>query len=157
MVTGGDETILGVRRDPVFGPIVVFGFGGIFVEALKDVTFRAAPSDEGEARAMIKEIAAFPVLTGLRGQPSADLDSLATALSRSTPSSSPAPLPIPGFPPATPTPLAPAHPAWAWPIAGRISPLPNSAYCGRGATKIPLSCRRVGCYVVRVSGRERPS
>ena len=82
MVTGGVETILGVQRDPVFGPIVMFGLGGIFVEALKDVTFRAAPFDEAEARAMIREIAAFPVLTGLRGQPPADLDALAAALSR---------------------------------------------------------------------------
>ena len=69
MVTGGVETILGVQRDPVFGPIVMFGLGGIFVEALKDVTFRAAPFDQAEAHAMIEEIAAFPVLTGLRGQP----------------------------------------------------------------------------------------
>ena len=82
MVTGGVETILGVQRDPVFGPIVMFGLGGLFVEALKDVTFRAAPFDEIEARAMIESIVAFPVLTGLRGQPPADLDALAAALSR---------------------------------------------------------------------------
>ena len=82
MVSGGVETILGVQRDPVFGPIVMFGLGGIFVEALKDITFRAAPFDETEARAMIEEIAAYPVLTGLRGQPPADLDALAAALSR---------------------------------------------------------------------------
>ena len=82
MVMGGVETILGVQRDPMFGPIVMFGLGGIFVEALKDVTFRAAPFDEGEARAMIEEIAALPVPTGLRGQPPVDLDALATALSR---------------------------------------------------------------------------
>ena len=82
MVSGGVETILGVQRDPVFGPIVMFGLGGIFVEALKDITFRAAPIDDAEARAMIEEIAAYPVLTGLRGQPPADLDALAAALSR---------------------------------------------------------------------------
>ena len=82
MVSGGVETILGVQRDPVFGPIVMFGLGGIFVEALEDVTFRAAPFDEAEARAMVEEIAAYPVLTGLRGQPPADLDALAAALSR---------------------------------------------------------------------------
>ena len=82
MVKGGVETILGVQRDPVFGPVVMFGLGGIFVEALKDVTFRAAPFDKAEARAMIEEIAAFPVLTGLRGQPPADLAALAAALSR---------------------------------------------------------------------------
>ena len=82
MVTGGVETILGVQRDPVFRPIVMFGLGGIFVEALKDVTFRAAPFDEAEARAMIESVAAYPLLTGLRGQPPADLDALAAALSR---------------------------------------------------------------------------
>ena len=82
MVTGGVETILGVQRDPVFGPIVMFGLGGIFVEALKDVTFRAAPFDEAEARVMIESVAAYPLLTGLRGQPPADLDALAAALSR---------------------------------------------------------------------------
>ena len=72
MITGGVETILGVKRDPVFGPIVMFGLGGIFVETLKDVTFRAAPFDEAEARAMIESVAAYPLLTGLRGQPPAD-------------------------------------------------------------------------------------
>lgn len=82
MVTGGVETILGVQRDPVFGPLVMFGLGGIFVEALKDVAFRAAPFDEAEARAMIGEVAAYPLLTGLRGRPPADLAALAAALSR---------------------------------------------------------------------------
>ena len=82
MAAGGVETILGVQRDPVFGPIVMFGLGGIFVEALKDVTFRAAPFDEAEARAMIESVAAYPLLTGLRGRPPADLGALATALSR---------------------------------------------------------------------------
>ena len=82
MVSGGVETILGVQRDPVFGPIVMFGLGGIFVEVLKDVTFRAAPFDEAEARSMIESIAAYPVLTGLRGQPPSDLSALAAALSR---------------------------------------------------------------------------
>ena len=82
MAAGGVETILGAQRDPVFGPIVMFGLGGIFVEALKDVTFRAAPFDEAEARAMIESVAAYPLLTGLRGQPPADLGALAAALSR---------------------------------------------------------------------------
>ena len=82
MVSGGVETILGVQRDPVFGPIVMFGLGGIFVEALRDVTFRAAPFDEAEAHAMIRSIIGWPVLTGLRGRPACDLDALAAALSR---------------------------------------------------------------------------
>ena len=82
MVSGGVETILGVQLAPVFRPIVMFGLGGIFVEALEDVTFSAAPFDKAEARAMSEEITAFPILTGLRGQPPADLDALASALSR---------------------------------------------------------------------------
>ena len=77
MVTGGVETILGVQRDPVFGFIVMFGLGGIFVEALKDLTVRAAPFDEAEARTMIESVAAYPLLTGLRSQPPADLGALA--------------------------------------------------------------------------------
>jgi acyl-CoA synthetase (NDP forming) len=80
-MTNAVETILGVHRDPVFGPVVMFGLGGIFVEALKDVVFRVAPFDRDEAHRMIKEIRAYPVLEGLRGAPPADLEALATALS----------------------------------------------------------------------------
>jgi acetate---CoA ligase (ADP-forming) len=80
MVKGGVETILGAQWDPVFGPVVMLGLGGIFVEALKDVTFRLAPVDEAEARRMIGELRALPVLRGVRGQPPADLDALASAL-----------------------------------------------------------------------------
>jgi acetate---CoA ligase (ADP-forming) len=82
MVSGGVEMILGVQRDPVFGPVVMLGLGGIFVEALKDVTFRAAPFDEAEARRMIEELKALPVLKGVRGQKPADLEALARAVSR---------------------------------------------------------------------------
>lgn len=81
MLSGGVETILGVQRDPVFGPLVMFGLGGVFVESLKDVTFRVAPFGVEEAHRMIREINAYPILTGLRGQPPSDLDSLAEALS----------------------------------------------------------------------------
>ena len=80
MVTGGVETILGAQWDPVFGPVVMLGLGGIFVEALKDVTFRLAPFDEDEARRMIAELRARPVLEGARGRPPADLAALARAL-----------------------------------------------------------------------------
>ena len=82
MVKGGVETILGVSRDPVFGPVVMFGLGGIFVEVLKDVTFRIAPFGVDEAHAMIREIKAYPILEGVRGAPPADLDALAEALAR---------------------------------------------------------------------------
>jgi succinyl-CoA synthetase beta subunit len=82
MVSGIAETILGVRRDPVFGPIVMFGLGGVFVEVFKDVTFRPAPFGPDEARAMIAEIKGFPLLTGVRGRPAADLSALTDALVR---------------------------------------------------------------------------
>ena len=80
MIKDGVETVLGVHRDPVFGPVVMFGLGGIFVEALGDVVFRAAPFDLDEAHRMIREIRAFKVLEGVRGRPPADLDALAAAL-----------------------------------------------------------------------------
>jgi len=82
MAAGGLETIIGVHRDPVFGPVVMFGLGGVFVELLKDVTFRVAPFGIEEAHRMIREIRGFPILEGARGQPPADLDALAGALSR---------------------------------------------------------------------------
>ncbi len=82
MVAGGVETILGVQRDPLFGPAVMFGLGGLFVEALDDVVFRLAPFGLDEARRMIREIKGFKLLQGLRGAPPADLDALAEALAR---------------------------------------------------------------------------
>lgn len=80
MIKGGVECILGVQRDPVFGPVVMFGLGGVMVEALKDVSFRVAPIDESEARAMVDEIRARRVLDGMRGAPPADVDALARAI-----------------------------------------------------------------------------
>ena len=82
MAKKGVETILGVHRDPVFGPVVMFGLGGVFVEAFKDVAFRIAPFGVAEARAMINEVKGRILLTGLRGQPPADEDALADAISR---------------------------------------------------------------------------
>ena len=67
--------------DPSFGPVVMFGLGGIFVEVLKDVTFRAAPFDIAEAHRMIREIRGYPMLEGVRGAPPADIDALADLLS----------------------------------------------------------------------------
>jgi acyl-CoA synthetase (NDP forming) len=80
MVKGGVECILGVQRDPVFGPVVMFGLGGILVEALRDVSFRLAPFGKAEAHRMIDSIKARAVLDGWRGAPAADVETLADAL-----------------------------------------------------------------------------
>ena len=82
MVKGGVECILGVQSDPVFGPVVMVGLGGILVEAMRDVSFRVAPIDAAEARAMVHEIRARRVLDGMRGAPAADVDALAEAIAR---------------------------------------------------------------------------
>src|SRR3954449_1017507 len=82
MVKGGVEMILGVQNDPVFGPVVLLGLGGIFVEVLRDVTFRIAPFGVEEAHRMIGELRGRAMLEGARGQPPCDLDALAQALSK---------------------------------------------------------------------------
>jgi acyl-CoA synthetase (NDP forming) len=76
----GIETVIGVKRDAVFGPVVMFGLGGVYVEVLKDVTVRLAPVDHPMAIEMIRTIRGFPLLTGARGRPPVDLDALADAL-----------------------------------------------------------------------------
>jgi acetate---CoA ligase (ADP-forming) len=80
MAPKGVETILGVTIDPTFGPAVVFGLGGIHVEVLRDTTVRLAPFDEAEAHTMIHEIQGWPLLEGVRGGKTADVDALARAL-----------------------------------------------------------------------------
>ena len=70
------EVIVGATKDPQFGPTLMFGFGGTLVELLKDVSFRIAPINEEEAKEMISEVKAYPLLRGYRGQPPADLDTL---------------------------------------------------------------------------------
>ncbi|MFN7087907.1 MAG: acetate--CoA ligase family protein [Burkholderiales bacterium] len=82
MVTGGVEAILGVTNDPLFGPAVMFGLGGIFAEVLKDVAFRLAPVTPAMAREMIAEIKGYPLLAGARGRALADIDALADAVVR---------------------------------------------------------------------------
>jgi acetyltransferase len=74
MVTEGLETIIGARRDPSFGPIVMFGLGGIYVEVMKDVSFRALPVSRGEVHAMMEEIRSYPLLLGVRGEKRKDID-----------------------------------------------------------------------------------
>lgn len=80
MATGGVECIAGVHRDPVFGPVLMFGLGGIHVETLRDVALRPLPLQPGDAQAMLRELRAFPILAGARGQPPVDLDAIAATL-----------------------------------------------------------------------------
>lgn len=82
MIDDGVETIMGVVRDPVFGPTVMFGLGGVFVEVLKDVTFRVAPFGIDVAHEMIGEVKGRAMLDGVRGAPPSDVDALADALAK---------------------------------------------------------------------------
>jgi acetate---CoA ligase (ADP-forming) len=82
MAKEGVECILGIQSDPVFGPVVMFGLGGILVEAMRDVSFRLAPIDAAEARSMVDEIRARRVLDGMRGAPPSDIDALCEAIAR---------------------------------------------------------------------------
>ncbi|MHB0975901.1 MAG: acetate--CoA ligase alpha subunit [Candidatus Aquicultorales bacterium] len=80
MVIGAREFIVGMSRDPQFGPLIAFGLGGIYVEVLKDVSFRVAPLSEEAARQMITEIRAYPLVRGVRGQPPVDIDAIVDVL-----------------------------------------------------------------------------
>ena len=83
MAGAGVETVLGAYRDPVFGPMVMFGLGGVLIEVFRDVVFRPAPVDRHGARAMIAAVKGHALLTlGARGRPPADLDALADAIAR---------------------------------------------------------------------------
>jgi acyl-CoA synthetase (NDP forming) len=76
MAPAGTEVIVGMSKDPQFGPVMMFGLGGIFVEVLKDVAFRIVPLEARDAKEMVREIKGFPVLEGVRGQDPADLAAL---------------------------------------------------------------------------------
>jgi acetyl-CoA synthetase (ADP-forming) len=76
MAPSSTEVIVGAIKDPQFGPALMFGLGGVFVEVLKDVTFRIAPVAADEAREMIGEVKAYPLLKGYRGSPPADIDAI---------------------------------------------------------------------------------
>lgn len=82
MVGKGIEVILGVNNDSPFGPVIMFGLGGIFVEVLKDVSCRIAPLTREDAEEMISEIKGYPLLQGVRGEPPADVDALVGTLLR---------------------------------------------------------------------------
>jgi acyl-CoA synthetase (NDP forming) len=80
MAPASTEVIVGSIKDAQFGPTLMFGFGGIFVEIMKDVSFRIAPITEEDAQEMISEVKAYPILKGYRGQPPADIDTIAKIL-----------------------------------------------------------------------------
>ncbi|MBV9136023.1 MAG: acetate--CoA ligase family protein [Hyphomicrobiales bacterium] len=79
-IEGGMELVLGTNFDPVFGPVVMVGLGGIFVEILHDIALRLAPVGIEEAHAMLRELQGFPLLEGARGRPAADIDAVARAI-----------------------------------------------------------------------------
>ena len=82
LVKGGKETILGMTRDKVFGPLLAFGLGGIYVEWLKDIAFGLAPLTDADAMRMVRSIRTFPMLEGVRGETPSDVPALVDALQR---------------------------------------------------------------------------
>lgn len=82
LVDGGTEVILGGKRDPQFGPVVVYGLGGIFTELMRDVSFRVAPFNREEALEMIRETRSYKILAGARGREPGDIEGLADCLVR---------------------------------------------------------------------------
>lgn len=82
MLKGGEEVIIGGTTDPSFGPVVMFGLGGVYVEILEDVCFRVAPISKRESRRLIGQINSFPILVGARGQKRKDLDALSDMVHR---------------------------------------------------------------------------
>jgi acetyltransferase len=82
MVKDGVEVILGVNNDPLFGPALMFGLGGIFTEVLRDVAFRLAPIQRSVALEMIREVKGYPLLAGARGRLPCDEEALADVLCR---------------------------------------------------------------------------
>jgi len=80
MITDKQETIIGINKDPQFGPMIMFGLGGIYVEILKDVSFRIAPITESDAREMIEEIKTIKLLKGARGAKPSDINSIVETL-----------------------------------------------------------------------------
>src|SRR5690606_25542803 len=82
MVTGGVELLVGMTDDPVFGPLLAFGLGGIHVEILRDVVVRITPLTDRDADEMIRGIRGYRLLTGYRGHPAADVEAVREVLLR---------------------------------------------------------------------------
>lgn len=82
MIIGGVETVIGMTIDPSFGPLIMFGLGGIYVEIMKDVSFKIHPITDVQAKNMIRSLKSYPLLTGFRGAESVDLETLEETLLR---------------------------------------------------------------------------
>jgi len=82
MILSGEEVILGIKRDPAFGPVIMFGLGGLYVEIFKDVSFRVAPIDQKIADSMIQEIKSYKILKGIRGKAPRDITAIRECLLR---------------------------------------------------------------------------
>jgi acetyltransferase len=82
MISGGHEVLIGMAQDPNFGPMVVFGLGGVYVELLKDVAFRLHPITDTDAHQMITETRSYKLLEGYRNNPEGDIAALEEALQR---------------------------------------------------------------------------
>src|SRR4249919_1215503 len=82
MIRNGVELMIGVTDDPLFGPLVAFGLGGIHVEILKDVRFRITPLTDKDVREMVRGIRGYPLLEGYRGHPPADIAAIEDILLR---------------------------------------------------------------------------
>ncbi|MEM3383087.1 MAG: acetate--CoA ligase family protein [Nitrososphaerales archaeon] len=80
MVPSATEVVIGALRDKQFGPVIMFGLGGIFIEIIKDVSFRIAPLNKDDALEMIKEIKGYPLLLGYRGSPKLDINAVADTI-----------------------------------------------------------------------------
>jgi acetyltransferase len=82
MLRGGREVVVGVVNDPAFGPILMFGLGGVYVEVLKDVSFAVCPVSDVRARELVRDIRGYPILSGVRGQEGVDEDKLVEMIQR---------------------------------------------------------------------------
>jgi acetyl-CoA synthetase (ADP-forming) len=80
----GKEIIVGMKNDPQFGATIMFGLGGVFVEVLKDVSFRITPVDKKEALKMIKEIKSYKILEGIRGEKGVNIDALVNIITKTS-------------------------------------------------------------------------
>jgi acetyl-CoA synthetase len=82
MLTGGVELVVGIKRDPQVGPVLLVGLGGVLVEILRDTVLALAPVGKAEARRMLERLKGFKLLQGYRGTPAANLDALCEAIAR---------------------------------------------------------------------------